>query len=226
MEKSGSVYISAENASLPLLEKSGYVDIRAENASLPLLEKSGSVNIRAENASLPVLTEVSRSFKWEGKHTINGDTFNVLIIDDMPTILGKWKTKDGVKSCKAWYARNFGKDNPVRREENKCYVASLLGVFAHGETLRKAHEDLDYKIKANAGRSDAIISAVKSGGFDMPTWRASSGACRDGTIAWLRDKGITKVPEFIPMLEAKSLMSGSSYGREVIAMIEAIEVTA
>src|SRR5579859_2280452 len=59
-EVSGYVYISAENASLPALTKvSGSVDISAENASLPALTTSGSVDIRAENASLPTLTEVS-----------------------------------------------------------------------------------------------------------------------------------------------------------------------
>ena len=61
MKHRGDLKITSENLwrYQELTEVSGSVDISAENASLPALTKSGSVDIRAENASLPALTEVS-----------------------------------------------------------------------------------------------------------------------------------------------------------------------
>ena len=137
--------------------------------------------------------------------------------------MGKIKKVDGVDVRKAWYARDFGPGKPVRRKENACYVASSMGFFAHGDSIKKAVSDLDYKIKASAGKIEAVKSAVSADGFDMPTWRAASGACESGTVAWLRDKGVSPVPDFIPMEKAKSLMRGSSYGRDVISKIESVE---
>jgi hypothetical protein len=56
----GWLYISAENAQLPVLTSvGGGLDISAENAQLPVLTSVGGwLYISAENAQLPVLTSV------------------------------------------------------------------------------------------------------------------------------------------------------------------------
>ena len=186
-----------------------------------------SLDLRGTSITdLGQLTSVGGSLYLEGNITIMGEAVNIKLVDGIPTIIGKSKTVDGVKINKAWYARGFCRNKPVRRKENVCFVASALGHFAHGDSARKAAADLDYKIKANAGKRLAIKSAITAGGYDMPTWRASSGACESGTIAWLRDKGVSPVPDFIPLDKAKVLMSGSSYGREVIAQIELLQAEA
>ncbi|MDR2274318.1 MAG: hypothetical protein LBF27_25650 [Sphingobacterium sp.] len=157
-EVSGSIYVS-ENATLTapaLTEVSGYIDVR-QNATLtaPALTKSGSIDVR-QNATLTIP-------QTKG--------LNYISVDRTLFVIEKEKTSKGIKIYTGYVITSIsdGKAN-----KNNCYVAEKDNFFAHGDTVKKAIGDLNFKIVAEKLKNDPIKADTL---FTVERYRIVTGAC-------------------------------------------------
>ena len=108
----------------------------------------------------------------------------------------------------------------------RCYVAKGDGLFAHGETAKKAQEALQKKMLENMDTDEAIerfCETFKAGerysGHDFFEWHHYlTGSCEMGRKAFVRNRDIDlnktyTVEEFIEMTEG-------DYGGEVIRRLK------
>ena len=74
--------------------------------------------------------------------------------------------------------------------------------WAHGETLKKAKEDLHFKMIAEKLKKDPIKKDTE---ITIQYYRIITGACELGCKAWMQQNGITKekmkAVELLPLLE-------------------------
>jgi hypothetical protein len=235
-ENSGSVYLGSLT-SLPegvTFDNGGYVYL-GSLTSLPegvTFENDGGVNLGSltslpegvtfENGGyvyLRSLTSLPEGVTFEnggyvyleslsGRYAYQGKTRQFRNVDGYTMLMGNSRSQGDHTVWSAQYLRG----GPVAKLP-KCYVAERDGVFAHGETVRAAVEDLEYKL---ADRADvaAVASQVRdSGRVTLPQFRAITGACREGIRAHLRDHGVDlETTDFLPLDRALSIMAGTSYG--------------
>ncbi len=91
-------------------------------------------------------------------------------------------------------------------------VAEKCGYFAHGETIKEAIEDVNFKYLQETIDLDNYVSDIKEKGYlTVVDYRLLTGACSDGCREFLNAKSI-KV-EKMPIKEALKLTSGA-YGGE------------
>ena len=86
-------------------------------------------------------------------------------------------------------------------------------MFAHGETLKSAIEDVQYKLSKRAGKQDAIDRIKSSKQVTINDFRAITGACRDGMREHLSYRNIDMDEiESLPLDDALQAMDGNSFG--------------
>ena len=94
----------------------------------------------------------------------------------------------GVKNCKI-------------KEHDIIYLASKDEFFAHGETIKKAVEDLQFKVVSEKLKKDPIKEDTI---LTIQYYRLLTGACEFGVKEWMSsnkiDEGIT-AKELLPILE-------------------------
>ena len=97
-------------------------------------------------------------------------------------------------------------------------VSDGNGTFAHGETLKKAKEDLRYKLaaeklKKEPIRPDTIVT--------VQHYRIITGACEAGCRDWMKRNGITKdrmrADELLPLLQKSNAYGYESFKRLMTA---------
>ena len=128
-------------------------------------------------------------------------------VDGYPFIVYSSKT---VKGINIYSGANFDrmKDGEIFKTDR--YVAEQGEFTAHGKTLKKAVEDLQFKITAERLKNEPIKADTV---ITMQHYRAVTGACESGCQDWMEhncvgDNTIT-AKELLPLLEKTS-----AYGRE------------
>jgi len=165
LQTSGYIYIYENaKASFPALQTSGYIYIYENaKASFPALQTSGYISIR-ENA------------KFEHKLT---KKLNYKSVDNILFVIESSKVVQGITIHTGY--------NAVRIvnglfEQSKCYVAGQGEYYAHGETAKKAIQDLRFKITAKKLKKDPIKEDTI---ITIQYYRIVTGACEFGVKSWI-----------------------------------------
>ena len=99
------------------------------------------------------------------------------------------------------------KDNVIQRED--CYVAESGEFYAHGKSMKKAVEDLQFKLISEKLKNEPIN---KDTVIDIKYYRLVTGACEFGVKSFIESNGLKesyKACELLPILE-----SNHAYGVE------------
>jgi len=99
------------------------------------------------------------------------------------------------------------KNNVIQRED--CYVAESGKFYAHGKSMKKAVEDLHFKLISKKLKNEPIN---KDTVIDIKYYRLVTGACEFGVKSFIKSNGLKesyKACELLPILE-----SNHAYGVE------------
>ena len=87
-------------------------------------------------------------------------------------------------------------------ENNIYYIVGEGKYFAHGNTLKKANEDLQFKIISEKLKNEPILADTI---IDIKYYRLLTGACEFGVNQWIKENNIKqdsfKASELLPLLE-------------------------
>ena len=147
------------------------------------------------NLYLNSLTSLPDGTKFENKGSVNlysldnkkinylNKDFKIKIIDFITMLIdSNSKIIDGIKVTKAYYFKGGSlKDLP------KSYIASKDDYTAHGETVKEAIEDLNFKIlSTNFNIKDIVSKIKKSKIVSINDYRLLTGACRQGCKEFMK----------------------------------------
>ena len=175
------------------------------------LVECGNLILR-ENAKLdaPVLTTtgniyLSENAKLNCKLT---KKLNYWSVDRTMFVIESEKTSKGIKLFTGYVLVKF--INKVA-EKRVCFVAEKDGYFAHGETVKKAIGDLQFKIvaenlKKGPIKADTMITPMY--------YRIVTGACEFGTKQWIEQNNLTGLEEIRADELFKILKKTNPYGFE------------
>ena len=161
----------------------------------PLLAKQGNYNFSHN----PALTKLS----------IGGESLNVKSVDGSCFVIESTTTKLGINIYTGYNLLSI--TNGIIKKEH-CFVAEKDGFFAHGETVKKAIQDVQFKaiaekLKNEPIKADTVIS--------VQYYRTVTGACEMGCKSWMNQNGISveemTAAELLPLLKKTS-----AYGYEKI----------
>ena len=109
-----------------------------------------------------------------GKHKLSYKN-----IDSLVFIIESERTSKGIRIYKGY---NFVSmtDNVI--EKQPCYVAEKDGFYAHGETLKKAIRDVQFKIVAEKIKKDPIYPDTE---LTVMYYRTITGACDHGCRSFM-----------------------------------------
>jgi hypothetical protein len=228
----GSLYISSD-AKLPnLTTVGGSLSIHSD-AKLPNLTTVGSYLSINSDAKLdaPNLTTVGSSLninsdaKLDAPNltTVGGSLYissdaklDALFLKDL-----KWKSVDGylfvIESTKVkgdttiykGYNIKNVKDNVITKDE--CYVAEQGVYYAHGKTIKKAVEDVNFKTISEKLKKEPIN---KDTVINMNYYRLITGACEMGVQSFIKGNGLKesyKASELLPILEQSNAYGLSKF---------------
>ena len=96
------------------------------------------------------------------------------------------------------------------------YVAEKEGFTAHGETIKKAIEDVQFKIMSEKLQKEPINADTM---IDVNRYRIVTGACEMGVESWVKDNNMTnesyRADELLKVLE-KTNAYGLSKFKELV----------
>ncbi|WIL01335.1 ribonuclease inhibitor [Riemerella phage vB_RanS_CRP6] len=119
------------------------------------------------------------AFDWSvdiiiGNHKIS-------MIDGIATIIRKKKKVDDFNVFEGSFFNT----------KRKCYVAQKDSFFAHGDTIREAVEDVNFKfLQENANVDDIVTEILKTQKITVSQFRLITGACKAGCENFLKSNGI------------------------------------
>ena len=96
-------------------------------------------------------------------------------------------------------------------EKQDCYVAEKDGFTAHGETVKKAIADLQFKIVAEKLKNEPIKADTM---ITVNHYRLVTGACELGVKAWMQQNGLTGTEEMRADALLPILKKTNAYGLE------------
>jgi mannitol/fructose-specific phosphotransferase system IIA component len=205
-ENQGSVYLGSLTT-LPegiKFENQGSVDLRSLT-TLPegiKFENQGYVYLRS-------LTNEKQLYLGKERVLRNIDGFTMLITSTR-------NQGDMVISN----ARYFGGGDIDKLK--KCFVVRSGNFSAHGNTLKSAIEDVQFKLKKQAGKSEAIQRIKSTEIVTANDFRIITGACREGMRQHLAQRNIDmEGVESLTLSDAIKAMSGSSFGDQFIRELAA-----
>jgi hypothetical protein len=185
--------------SLPLCKEVVNYSIRDNAAlttlSLPLCKEVVNYSIR-DNAALTTLV-------------IGKIKYNVKSVDRQLFVVENEKTTKGIKIYSGYNYISL-KDKKVEKEI--CYVAEKESFYAHGETIKKAIEDVQFKIVSEKLKKEPIN---KDTVITINYYRLVTGACLQGVNSWISrtfndkekeeilENGI-KAKDLLPILKANN----------------------
>ena len=72
-------------------------------------------------------------------------------------------------------------------------------VSAHGDTIKKAKEDLDYKVKSESLKNNPVLPDEI---ITVQRYRAITGACETGVRKWMQQNNASEMPakDLLPLL--------------------------
>jgi hypothetical protein len=183
-------------ASLPVLTTMGNDCLRYNDklttASLPVLTTMGNdclrYNDKLTTASLPVLTTMGndclRSNDKLTTASLGKNKLNTKSVDGFCFIVENEKTTKGIKIYTGYNLVNI--NNSIIKKQH-CFVAEKENFYAHGETVKKAIGDLQFKIVAEKLKKDPINKDTK---FTVKYYRLLTGACDLGVRSWMTSNKI------------------------------------
>jgi len=182
----GDLIISKdENVKYPKLkEVIGNIYLR-ENAKLdaPLLATSGYIYLR-ENAKL--VTKKTKKLNYKS-------------VDNTMFVIESEKSTKGIKILTGYVLKGFIEGLLIKEV---CFVAEKDNFFAHGASVKKSIEDLQFKIVSEKLKTEPITEDTM---ISINYFRLITGACEFGTKEWLQQNNIKvdsmKASELLPILE-------------------------
>ena len=219
---SGSIYLSKDaTLDAPLLATSGDIDLsKGATLDAPSLATSGDIDLRegatlaapllatlgsiylSKDATLdaPMLATAGSIYLSEGA-TLDANIFkkiNHKSVDGRLFIIESEKSTNGIKIYSGW---NFVSMIKKAIKKEICFVAEKGDFTAHGETVKKAISDLQFKIIAEKLKKDPI---KKDTVIDVNYYRTVTGACEFGVRSFIDShklKKSYKASELLPILE-------------------------
>ena len=182
-EISSNIYLS-ENAKLdaPVLTTSGYICLRENNATY-----------KTKYTSIEFVKGQFKTFKHRNKK------YNAKRIDGLIFIVESEKTTKGIKIYSGFNLKGFDKGQFIK---NQCYISEKDGFFAHGETIKKAISDVQFKAIADQLKKEPIKPETI---ITDQYYRIITGACEMGIKSWKQSHNVKAdeitAKELLPILE-------------------------
>ena len=184
--------------------------------SLPVLATCGSdcfsSNAAITEISLPLLATCgSYCFRYNAAITqvkIKGHKLTIKNVDGSAFVTEAEKTSKGIKIYTGYNLLSVTKKVI---EKDPCFVAEKDGFYAHGETVKQAISDLQFKIVAEKIKKDPIHADTM---ITPMYYRIVTGACEFGTKAWLEQNKLTGVEKMRADELVKLLKKTNAYGFE------------
>lgn len=200
----GNLSIRAKDTIIPALTRVKSIHVRAENVSLPMLaDIEEALSVRAGRASMPALTSVGSL-----RIPAGGASIPATIAKRTSPSTAKRKHFEAILSCGYLFADGiFAKIHGTSKkvDDFDVYRITICGeskrsfavvrrsdlICSHGKTLKKAFEDLIYKV------SDRDSSKYKNWTLDtkitkaeaIASYRVITGACEEGCRNFIESIG-------------------------------------
>jgi len=129
-------------------------------------------------------------------------------IDGYLFVIESTKVKGDTTIYKGYNCKNV-KDNVIAKDE--CYVAEQGTFFAHGKTIKKAVEDLQFKVISDKLKKEPIN---KDTIIDVKYYRLVTGACEMGIQSFIKGNGLKEsytASELLPILEQSNAYGLSKF---------------
>jgi hypothetical protein len=196
--------------SVPLLATCGSYCFRYNDAlttiSVPLLATCGSYCFRYNDAlttiSVPLLATCgSYCFSYNDALTtisVKKHTLNTKDVDGYCFIVENQRASKGIQIYSG-YNLLLIKDTQINK--GTSFVAEKEGFTAHGETVKKAVSDLQFKIVAEKLKSEPIEADTI---ITINHYRLITGACEFGVKSWMEQNKVKeniKASELLPILK-------------------------
>ncbi|CDS93432.1 hypothetical protein BN1088_1431503 [Sphingobacterium sp. PM2-P1-29] len=105
-------------------------------------------------------------------------------VDNTLFVINKEGSSKGIKIYTGYVIQSIHKDKAVIKD---CYVAEKDNFYAHGETVKKAIGDLNFKIVSEKLKNEPIEADTI---ITVNHYRLVTGACELGTKAWMEQNNI------------------------------------
>ena len=215
-ENQGNVYLE----SLTTLPE----NVKFENQGHVCLERLTTLpeNVKFENQGnvyLENLTTLPENVKFENQGyvylgSLNGKTITyrgkklkIRHIDGETMIIQSSKEKDGFIISKALYLKGGELKNMP-----SCYIAEKENLYAHGESMKKAIEDVNFKYMQINLDKNKLVSQIKARGtITKNDYRLLTGACQMGVNNFCSELNI--IEDEISVQKALEITKGR-YGYE------------
>jgi hypothetical protein len=187
-----------------LTEVSGYIYVR-QNATLtaPALTISGSIYVAGNNATLTAPELTKSGYIYVGQTaTLNipqTKGLNYKSVDNTFFVIISEKILKGIKILSGYVIKSItdGKADKV-----DYFVAEKDGFYAHGETIKKAISDLQFKIASEKLKKEPINADTL---VTIQHYRLITGACEAGVKDWMERNSIDvdsiRADELLPILQ-------------------------
>jgi acyl-[acyl carrier protein]--UDP-N-acetylglucosamine O-acyltransferase len=183
------------------------------NVKLPnLTSVGGSLYIYSDaKLDVPNLTSVGGSLSIYSDAKLDAPFLKNLkwkSIDGCLFVIESTKVKGDTTIYKGYNCKNV-KDNVITKDE--CYVAKQGTFYAHGKTIKKAVEDLQFKVISEKLKKEPIN---KDTIIDVKYYRLVTGACEMGVQSFIKGNGLKEsytASELLPILEQSNAYGLSKF---------------
>ena len=183
------------------MKKSDWTILKNYGVTPDTLTVGGSLDLRGTGiTALPDTLTVGRYLDLRGTGITNIDVKKTNPILSWQN--GKYIKVDDVFTEVIQKRGNIYKVKKIGSDKVIYLVGDGSKYFAHGENLKKAKEDLQFKIIAEKLKNDPILPNTI---ITVQYYRIITGACETGVKMWMQDNGIEKesykASELLPLLE-------------------------
>jgi len=172
----------------PNLKESGSIRIyKGASFAAPNLKEAESISI-FEGASLdaPNLTE-SGSISISKGGSFDSDVLKGLKYEAIDNSLFVIESERTVKGILVYSGYNVLKITNGKIIKEECFVAKSKGFNAHGKTIKKAIEDVKFKIISDKLKKDPINKDTM---ISINYYHHATGSCILGIESWKKQQGI------------------------------------
>jgi len=139
--------------------------------------------------------------------TYNGKPINIIVVDGYTMIVKGQKSKGDFTIYNTEYL--VGSNYTFN---SKCIIAEKGGYFAHGDSIKEAIEDVNFKYLQETLDVKQLVKDIKDCGYITSNdYRLLTGACRLGVNNFMELNNITD--DKLPIDKARKLVKGN-YGYE------------
>ena len=168
-----------------LKEVTGYLSIHSPVELPQLTTVSGDLYI---NSTSKLFHKITNRKKYK-------------CVDNSLFIIESEKTSKGIKIYSGYNVIGIEK---LKAKKQQCFVAEKDNFTAHGETLKKAVEDLQFKLISEKLKNEPINANTV---IDIKYYRLITGSCELGVKSFIESNGLKeryKAKDLLPILESKN----------------------